>query len=195
MIAITIRPPWSWAIAEGAALTALGVTPKTVENRGKRIADRHIGQRIAIHAGRAWCNTGGRNHHVSTAWNTFANAINLREPNPALAAIGDTRTGVVGPMQPSDGLWLDTGAVVAVATLAGCHQADQTAAYATCCWPWGDREYVTKNGHVPAWHLVLADVQRLREPVPCRGQVRVPWEMPENVAALVDAQLAQAVAL
>lgn len=192
MRTITVRPPWSWAIAEAEALTALGAIPKLVENRGRRIADKHIGQRIAIHAGQTWCHTGERNQHVRTAWNTFANAIDLRKSNPALAAIGDTRTGYVGRLQP--GLWLDTGAVVAVATLVDCHQADQTDGYATCCQPWGEREYATAAGRGPAWHLVLADVRRLRKPVPCRGEVRVPWDLPEDVAAVGDAQLAEVVA-
>ncbi len=194
MNAITVRPPWSWAIAEAEALTALGATPKLVENRGRKIADKHIGKRIAIHAGLTWCKTGMRNHHINSAWNTFANAIDLRTPNPLLADIGDTRTGYVGRLQPSPGLWLETGAVVAVATLTGCHQADQTSAVATCCWPWGDREYETKAGRDPAWHLTLADVRRLSVPVPCRGEVRVPWELPADVADAVDGQFAGQVA-
>lgn len=193
MIAMTVRPPWSWAIAEAEALTALNVTPKLVENRGKKIPDKHIGQRIAIHAGLTWCKVGARDHHINAAWETFANAIDLRRPNPRLAEIGDTRTGYVGQLQPSPQMWLDTGAVVAVATLTGCHEADQSAAYATCCWPWGRRTYMGSRGEGPAFHLVLADVRRLREPVPCRGEVRVPWDVPEGVAALVDAQLAEQV--
>ncbi|WP_341719990.1 hypothetical protein QQG74_09895 [Micromonospora sp. FIMYZ51] len=194
LAAITIRPPWSWAIAEAAALTALGITPKLVENRGQRIADRHIGQRIAIHAGQTWCTVGERDSHINEAWHEFANAIDLRKPNPKLAAIGDTRTGYVGRLQPSPHLWMDCGAVVAVATLTGCHQADQSNDVFTCCWPWGQREYVSPSKVGPAWHLVLADVQRLAEPVPCRGQVRVPWELPEAAADAVHAQLDAVVA-
>ncbi|MFD6565340.1 hypothetical protein [Micromonospora profundi] len=186
---MTVRPPWSWAIAEAEALTAIDAGPKLVENRGRKIPDRHIGQRIAIHAGLTWCKAGENDYRVRAAWNRFANAIDLRTPNPKLAEIGDMRTGYVGRLQPSPQLWLDTGAVAAVATLADCHQS-----VGGCCAPWGDAAYATKAGTVAAWHLVLADVRRLREPVPCRGQVRVPWDLPEVVADQVDAQLAKQVA-
>ncbi len=199
MIAMTVRPPWSWAIAETKALTALDADPKPVENRGRKVADRHIGKRIAIHAGRTWCPVGGNDDRVLSAWNQFADAIDLRTPNPKLAAIGDMRTGVVGALQPSPHLWMDLGAVVAVATLADCHPAVQVPAMPgkpahTCCAPWGDAVYETKRGPVTAWHLVLADVKRLADPVPCRGEVRVPWDLPEGVAAQVLAQLGERVA-
>lgn len=193
MIAMTVRPPWSWAIAETAALTALGVTPKGAENRGQRIADQHIGQRIAIHAGKTWCTVGEADRRIRDTWFTFSTAINPWQPHPLLAAIGDTRTGYVGWLQP--GLWLETGAVVAVATLTGCHQAEQQADSPTgvCCAPWGEAVYQTKRGEVPAWHLTFAEVRRLPVPVSCRGQVRVPWELPEDAAEAVRRQLDMAV--
>lgn len=183
-VAITIRAPWSWVIAETAALNALGVAPKSVENRGRRINDKHLGQRIAIHSGQTWCPVGGADERVRRAWWTFGNAINLRESNPVLTEIGDFRTGYVGRLQP--GLWLETGAVVAVATLAGCHPAAYGGAHGkTCCEPWGEARY---NGG-DCFHLVLADVVRLPDPVPARGALNVPWRMPEDVADLVAAQL------
>ena len=39
------------------------------------------------------------------------------------------------------------------------------------------------------YHLLLAAPEPLAEPVPCRGQVRIPWTIPEDAAALVRAQL------
>jgi hypothetical protein len=191
-MAITIRAPWSWVIAETAALTALGVAPKAAENRGRRIADKYIGKRIAVHSGQAWCPVGGADERVRRAWWTFGNAVHLREPNPILAEIGDFRTGYVGRLQPTPGLWLEMGAVVAVATLADCHPAAYGGAPGqTCCEPWGEARY---NGG-DCFHLVLADVVRLPNPVPARGMQAVPWRMPEDVAGRIAAQLADKAAV
>lgn len=185
MKGITVRPPWSWAIAEAASLAALGVAPKLAENRGRGVARHHIGKDWAIHAGQSWDAQGAEDPRVCAAWQAFAAAIRPVDPNSALAAIGDTRTGIVGPIGP--GLWLDTGAVVAVATLAECHQAPEFGPL--CCAPWGERWHETGWGARPAWHLVWANVRRLPAPVPVRGQQAVPWTLPPEVAERVTAQL------
>jgi hypothetical protein len=82
--------------------------------------------------------------------------------------------------------------VAAVARLVDCHQAEDAGGVTTCCAPWGDREH---QGKVPqhAWHLVFADVRRLREPVRVRGYVSVPWLLPADVEARVRAQIAEQV--
>ena len=73
--------------------------------------------------------------------------------------------------------WPDTrGAVLAVATLTGCHPATG------CCRPWGDR--------APAWHWQLTDVHRLLVPVPCRGALGL-WTPTPAVLAAVTAQLTE----
>lgn len=190
MIAVTVRPPWSQIIAETQALEALNVAPKTVENRGRPINPKHIGTHIAIHGGRTWCPLGATDPRVLQAWATFANAIHLREPNPLLAAHGDTRTGYAGPrLSPDNNLWIDRGAVVAVATLVDCHKAHTSLDGTVCCQPWGERFHNDK----PAHHLVFGDVRRLRTPVPARGALGVPWTLPADVAALVEQQLAVSV--
>lgn len=186
MRAITIRPPWSQIIAETAALTALGVKPKAVENRSRPVADKHIGTDIAIHAGLAWSPVGGADPRVQHAWQVFANAIGLRKSNPLLAAVGDTRTGFVGALRvPS--LWIDQGAVVAVATLLDCHPAisipDLPGHPAhVCCAPWGEPTYSGK----PAWHLVLGNVRRLRDPVPATGNLAMPWTLRPDLADHIE---------
>jgi hypothetical protein len=62
---------------------------------------------------------------------------------------------------------LTTGAVLAVAELVDCHPD------AGCCRPWGEPG---------VFHLVLADVRRLDEPVLARGQLGL-WDidLPEEV--------------
>jgi hypothetical protein len=193
--AITIRPPWSQIIAETAALVALDVDPKTVENRGRAIADKHIGRDIGIHAGLTWCKVGEHDPRVREAWKAFAAGIGCCRdtPHPALARIGDTRSGCVGhPPVPQSGLWMEQGAIVAVATLVDCHEAQQVVAVpdATCCWPWGERYH---NGK-PAWHLVLDNVRRLRTPVSAKGSLAMPWTVPAEIEAQVLAQLPAGVA-
>ncbi len=200
LAAITVKAPWSWAIAEAAALTALDVAPKLVENRGRPVPQKWVGQDIAIHAGQTWSAEGGRDPRIQRAWRVFSDAIHLTDPNPLLAAIGDRRTGFTGGPHrlriPS--LWIDSGAVVAVARLVDCHQAEDTGGVTTCCAPWGDRGYGQsgRDSWMPArvaWHLVLADVRRLVKPVEVRGHIAVPWTLPADVEAQVRAQLAEQV--
>ncbi|MFE0207037.1 hypothetical protein [Streptomyces sp. NPDC058985] len=65
-------------------------------------------------------------------------------------------------------------AIVAVATLAGCHQ-DQG-----CCRPWGFPD---------TWHWELADVQALPQPPrPVRGQLGL-WTATDDVLASVQQQI------
>lgn len=82
------------------------------------------------------------------------------------------------------------GAIVAVADLSDCHEAEQYADGGTCCaQSWGDRTY---NG-APAWHLVLRDVMVLRWPVRCRGAVQIGWKLTEDVERRVRSQMVLAV--
>lgn len=192
--AATIQQPYAQMIAEAAVIAATGLDPKLTENRSRPIPAKHIGTRIGIHAGRRWSEVGQHDRRVREAWSAFGMAISRRQMPGVLAqaiADGDSRTGVVGSLRP--GLWMEQGVIVAVATLVDCHKADQTSV-ATCCQPWGDRTYTTAAGVVPAWHLRLADVQRLTRPVPAVGKQLMPWRMPVDVVASVAAQLATAVA-
>lgn len=84
-----------------------------------------------------------------------------------------------------------TGAIVAVADLVDCHEAAPgTYAAVTCCQPWGDIGY----NYGPAFHLIMADIRTLPQPVPCRGALLIGWKVPAEAEQLVRAQLARAVA-
>lgn len=156
--AITVRIPWSPAIAYGR---------KRVENRGRRIAARHIGTRVAIHAGSTVDTAGMRDHRI----------VQWLIGNPEAARGGTFDPLLVQHLR---------GRILAVATIVGCHQADGARAYATCCHPWGEREYATPAfpaGRL-AQHIELDDVVSLDEPYgPVVGALRVPWELPADVAA------------
>lgn len=80
------------------------------------------------------------------------------------------------------------GAVVKVATLVDCHRAQDFPC--ACRSDWADRWY--KPG-LPAYHLVLANIFHLPEPVYVRGQQSVPWTLPPEVAEKVTAHLTEEV--
>lgn len=184
--AFTVRAPYSAMIAEAQALTVAGAVPKLVENRSRPIAPKHFGARVAVHAGITWSVEGEHDPRVRHAWTQFAKAFDPAVPNPLLAGHGDTRTGFPNSLlriHAGSSLWIPRGAVVATAAIVGCHRAG--ACVVEACHPWGDLEY---NGK-PAWHIELADVVRLPEPVPARGQIAVPWRLPDDVAAAVNAQI------
>jgi hypothetical protein len=185
-VAFTVRAPWSAMIAEAEALQVFGVRPKLVENRGRPVAPKHFGTRVGIHAGVAWSAEGEHDPRVRYAWTQFAKAFDPVVANPRLAGHGDRRTGFPNSLlriHRTNSLWIPRAAVVATAAIAGCHLAG--ACVVGPCHPWGDLTY---NGK-PAWHIELVDVRRLPEPVPARGQLGVPWRLPEDVAAAVQAQL------
>lgn len=182
--AISVRQPWAQLIAEAQALEAIGMVPKRWENRSRRVSEKYHGTDVAIHASLTWCKFGAEDWRVRRAWAHFSAAIDLRDPNPLLARHGDRRTGFVGGLRP--GLWMPQGAVIAVATLQGCHPAGLCVKGA--CRPWGEPDH---NGK-PAWHLEFANVRRLPDPVPAKGSLSVPWSLPEDVAVKVQAQLDQA---
>lgn len=157
LYAITIRLPWAAAIRDGV---------KLVENRGRPIPEKYIGQRVAIHAGSAWDGHANIDSRVLGWWwpDRSVEMPSWRALNPL-------------PRQ-----------VVAVATISGCHKATIVEGlFKQCCKDeWGDRLY---RPFVPAFHITLADVVALPEPVgPVRGQLQVPWRLPEDVADRVFAQ-------
>jgi hypothetical protein len=109
MRALTVRPPWSWAIAHGG---------KTVENRGYPTRYRGL---LAIHGGARsrWDPDGQASALVREAW-----AARARSRPDAHNSIWLLR---------KDTGWMTFGAVVAVAELRGCHGPDDC--YGTCS-PW-----------------------------------------------------------
>lgn len=130
MRALTVKFPWSAAIAHGE---------KRIENRSRPIPPKHLGTTVLIHAGAA----------------EDANAL----PADTIRA---------WPRHFS--------AIVAVATLADCHQA----AKPRCCAPWGFPD---------TWHWRLEDVRTVPlPPRPVRGQLGL-WTVPDDVLAAVQRQL------
>ncbi|WP_435606651.1 hypothetical protein [Streptomyces ardesiacus] len=66
-------------------------------------------------------------------------------------------------------------AIVAVATVTGCHWSDD----GLCCGPWGEEG---------VYHWTLEDVTALPAPVPAKGALNF-WTPPDDVLAAVQRQV------
>ena len=152
MRALTVRQPYAHMIARCG---------KTTENRPKPVRYRGL---IAVHAGAysRWDQAGADDPQCRRAWYEWAAAL----PHP----------NVTGPLR-REAIHLDFGAVIAVAVVAGCH--DATYAEACSCSPWARPR---------SWHWELADVRPLTRPVPCRGMLGL-WRLPDDVEKSVREQM------
>lgn len=138
---------------------AIAYGGKTTENRTRPTSHRGL---IAVHVGLGWDANAAESDLILSAWARWRAAMPLH-PGP-----GVEYSGYPGRLERNN-LWLDPGCVVAVANLVDCHRA------IGCCEPWG---------HPDGYHLTLADVQRIR-PVPAKGQLGLPWNLPADVADAV----------
>jgi len=135
---------WALTVTQPWA-AAIASGHKTVENR--TWPTRHRGA-LAIHAGRGFDYAAvGRDPNAPRVW----------------AAIRTVQRAAPGA--------LDRGAIIAMATLADCHPAND------CCTPWAEQ-------HPGIWHWALTDIHALDHPIPCRGRQRL-WTLePAHLAAL-----------
>ncbi len=145
----------------GWAITYAG---KTTENRTRPTSYRGP---VAIHVGLGWDQAGADSQLIRTAWRDWAATVPLH-PGPDVEY-----SGYPGRLQRG-GLWLNPGDVIAVVDLIDCHPATDG-----CCQPWGEWT---------GYHLTLDNARRIR-PVPAKGQLGVPWNLPADVAAQVQAQI------
>jgi hypothetical protein len=171
--ALTVRQPMAGFIAH------LG---KRVENRAWQLPERYRGARVAIHAAAAVepglipATPGGAGDWASLfasraewdAWRLWHLGCKPRD---------------VANWPPK----LALGAVVAVATIVGCHRFT----CATMCGPAGEMNHTglcSPWARLEPWHWELADVRALPEPVPCRGKLSL-WRLPADAENAVRAQL------
>jgi hypothetical protein len=88
---------------------------------------------------------------------------------------------------------LPTGSVVAVVRLTECFKFDARTAMLiegrSLLGKLPDHEAEFGDYSAGRYGFVFADVVALREPVPCRGMLNI-WEMPADVARLVEQQIA-----
>jgi ASCH domain len=132
---------------------AIAAAGKDIENRTWPTSYRG---RLAIHASKAY--DDGALLPTPAALSLFMDA-----------AAEDIRTGVPA---------LAPGAIVAMATLVGCHPDRAHADPARPCSPWAV---------AGQWHWEILAVRPLAEPVPCRGMLGL-WPLPDDVMAAVRQQ-------
>jgi hypothetical protein len=176
MRALTVRPPWSWAITHGG---------KTVENRTWPIPRMQPADRLrvlwpdllAIHAGAAsrWDPAGAADPLLCAAWRTWTATLppgNLATPTPSRRS-----------------LHIDFGAIVAVAHPT-CHPSSVEGGCAGE-WPWFDGQQRPRCSPwaVPGqWHWILGGIRPLAKPVECRGSLGL-WQLPDDIEQQVRTQL------
>lgn len=163
---LTIRQPWCWAIEHG----------KPVENRSWYM--KHRGP-LWLHAGARsrWDPDGEASPLVQVAWQKFTG------PVTSLNRRMGTRNVELHRSNPM----IRFGAVTALAEVTGCHHSDECMMPAsalppsgrTGCSPWAVRGQ---------FHIELASVRPLPEPVPCRGMLGL-WRLPGDIEQAVRKQL------
>jgi hypothetical protein len=141
--AFTVQGPWDYAIATPTA--GYAVDPKRIENRVWSTSWRGP---ILIHAGRGWDSYGADDPRVYNLWKAqHGDQVDLHRRH-----------------------WWWAGHFVAVANLVDCHEAPNGSQHRiSCCEPWGELSYPTRDGRGRGYHLVLADVRPLL-PLPLTGQ-------------------------
>jgi hypothetical protein len=161
--ALTVKQPYAHLIAHCG---------KTPENRTRATPYRGL---VAVHAGAysRWDRDAESSPAAVKAWREWA-------------ARWTYAGQPVKPLTRDGAFQLATfGAVIAVATLAGCHRDEDSPMHrsgAPACSPWAVRG---------AWHWELTGVRPLAEPVPCRGMLGL-WKLPEDAEKAVRAQMEEA---
>lgn len=165
---LTVRNPWAWA----AVFPPAGQR-KPLENRGREMKYRgplwwHAGARSR------WDPAGADSPLVQTAWSEYVRTL----PGwPGLPA-SDITLGRRTTLMPF-------GAVAALVEVVDCHWWESCcppgifAPEGSVCSPWA------ASGQ---WHIRLASVRPLAEPVPCKGALGL-WRLPSEVEAVARGQL------
>lgn len=158
-LALSVRPPWSWAIAHGG---------KDVENRtgGSGRWRRAVDANLMIHASGGWSRSGAVDRRLDAAYDSVAS----RARGPVPLSAGLQRPARVAGMlvHPSVALQdprlrIHHGAVVAVASVTDVHDSEPG-----CCESeWREFRYTDADGQLrtDVVHLVLGP----RTVLPCDG--------------------------
>lgn len=161
MRGLTVKPPWSTAIAMGA---------KRIENRSWSTPYRGP---VAVHAGKAWAFKSGEPLD-DRLWELGKSYASTR-PIPTLALLDFNLRQCH-----------HRGAVIAVAELVDCH-----VDVGCCKPSWGDESWIEPDGTVhDVYHWRLAHVRPLNPVVPARGALGLWKPTPELLAAIEASRVA-----
>jgi hypothetical protein len=169
--ALTVQPPWSWAIAHGG---------KLIENRTRGMSYRGL---LAIHSGARWSDRGATDPRVLNAWTAWLSGRDTSTLTPEHLRDFWEASDTLDPDDQRERELIPRGGIVAVADLVDSHPDGE------CCRPWGESAYDEHGGRrrISIHHLVLENIRPLAEPIPCKGALGL-WRPPADVA---EAALAQ----
>lgn len=160
---ITLRQPWGWGIAYAG---------KRIENRAACWSHRGP---MLIHAGKGLDVDAFTDPRIAGALDEFRRIDDRDGPGSERAAFALAETH-------------RASAVIAVANLVDAHRATVGCTLGTCR-PWGQEPAPARDRRRVA-HLVLDDVEALTVPVPYLAGRLYPWQVPDDLAEAVAAQLA-----
>jgi hypothetical protein len=151
MRALSIQQPW---------LGVIILSDKRTENRGWPAPSWIIGKDIALHASK------------KPDWDAPLKAWT------AARLLPPWMSGITQAQWCKDNA-AALGAVLAVASVAGCHHSSSAAECRCDRWSAAGQ-----------YHWLIGSVRPLAEPVQCRGALKL-WPVPEDVEKLVRAQLGE----
>ena len=150
-----------------ATLVAVGA--KTLETRSW--GTRHRGL-IAIHAAKE----PPADLEALSRAEPFYTALRHHDGGGGALSVGDS---------------LPRGAIIAIASVTACHRSDSpTVEQLLRARPRRERRFGDFSSG--RWVWVLDDVRQVESPLPCRGTLGL-WEVPESMAAIVDARTQAAI--
>lgn len=162
LVALSFLQPWLWCIELGH---------KTVENRTWKPPAKMVGKRFALHA------SAGYDREAEPFVQGVLAALDVVMLNQPVrsAIVGTARLVGALPVKVTGETRL-SAAVEVDGILPGCRLGDldlgQQFRILASPWTFGP------------WAWLLADVRRLREPVPCKGALGF-WKVPDEIAARV----------
>lgn len=193
-LVISIRPPWSWAVAWGH---------KPVENRtgGTGAWRRAAGGDVWVHASSSWDPRGGRDQRVVDAWLAAMEQGGRRQLR-GLGQLSLPRHRQVVTAGPTVHKVLVHSTVernlpapvqIHIGAIVGrVHVDDVHAQHEGCCASeWAEDRYPDAAGamRTEVVHLVLSDPRPLPEPIPASGRLGL-WHPAPWVAEQLDDELA-----
>lgn len=180
-LGLSVRPPWSWAIAHG---------PKDVENRSGGAARwrRALDANLMIHASGGWSESGAWDRRVDRAYQSAMN--HARGPVPLSAGLqrpqrvaGLLVHHTIALQDPQ--LRILHGAVIAAVSLSDVHDA----APGCCESEWAEYRYTDASGQVrtDVVHLVVDSCTALpSDGVAARGRLGLWHPDPELIEDVED---------
>jgi hypothetical protein len=166
---VTLTQPWATLVAIGA---------KRIETRSWQTAYRGL---VAIHAGQGLKPVGGKR-----------GLYELCDTEPFRAVLRRWNSTIGGAFHTIDNVHRQRGAIIAVARLVDCRKTQLlegvTVFEGGHEWRLTDQERAFGDYTPGRYAWLLADVQPLAVPVPCRGALGL-WTVPEAVKEAVRRQL------